>query len=408
MWRHDSTYERSETEFFDRLIARIESDAHLRAHADAAIDAAVAQEPLFSDALTTPQDVRYHAEGPMLRDHVRLILTGLFAIAEGEFRLLDVEEFRRLKGYEAEFEELELVIKENIGFLQVFAMCHDVAKYLTVTFSAPAGSLGAKEGFATNWSDHFDEAALQRAQARARYWQLFHEFAADHPHMPERDLQAQFYSVYQIQVHYHRHGRSIHVPVYEELVDRFCQAYSLPGLDHDMMLDLISHHMEVITDFESGMNPAKIQRYITLARKRGYDPDDYIDLMQACLFIDAVMGSKRLGPRGYHNEPAALIHCLQSEHNLAPWRREERAQAREERKKRERNIVFKEVGLDGIALMDLLEMDPGPEFGIQLRRIHAAIQGVGELPTFGKKIDRELSDRIGQYYQSIFSGEHDV
>jgi hypothetical protein len=58
--------------------------------------------------------------------------------------------------------------------------------------------------------------------------------------------------------------------------------------------------------------------------------------------------------------------------------------------------------------MDLLEMDPGPEFGIQLRRIHAAIQGVGELPTFGKKIDRELSDRIGQYYQSIFSGEHDV
>ena len=110
MWRQDIPYTLPETEFFDRLIARIESNEHLRAHADASIDAAVAQEPLFSDALTTPQDIRYHAEGPMLRDHVRLILTGLFAIMEGEFRLLDVEEFRRLKGYETEFEDLELVI----------------------------------------------------------------------------------------------------------------------------------------------------------------------------------------------------------------------------------------------------------------------------------------------------------
>ncbi|MDG1950870.1 MAG: hypothetical protein P8J32_08725 [bacterium] len=408
MWRQDIPYTLPETEFFDRLIARIESNEHLRAHADASIDAAVAQEPLFSDALTTPQDIRYHAEGPMLRDHVRLILTGLFAIMEGEFRLLDVEEFRRLKGYETEFEDLELVIKENIGFLQVFAMCHDVAKYLTVTFSAPEGSLGAKEGFATQWSDHFDEAALQRAQAREDYWRLYHTFAASHPHLPERDIQAQFYSVYQIQVHYHRHGRAIYVPVYEALVDRFCQAYQLPGRDHDMMLDLISHHMEVITDFEAGVNPTKIQRYVTLARKRGYDPDDYIDLMQACLFIDAVVGSKRLGARGCKNEPAALIHCLQSEHNLAPWRREERLRVRKDRKFRERNQVFKEVGLDGLALMDLLKMDPGPEFGIQLRRIHAAIQGAGELPIFGKEMDAVLSDRIGQYYQSIFSGAHDV
>lgn len=408
MLRHDQPSMQKETEYFDQLMLRVTSSDHLRAHADALIQAAIAQEPLFAEALTTPQDIRYHAEGARLHDHVQLILMGVFGVLEGEVDLLRVEEFARLKGYEAEFSTLQQTIKENASFMQVFAMCHDVAKYLTVTFSAPEGSLGAKEGFATVWSDHFDEAAAQRAQARVKYWELFDAFANEHPFLSEADVQVQFYLTYQIKVHYHRHGRHVHTPVYAALVDRFCRAFDLPGVDHDLMVDLISHHMEVITDFESGMNPAKIQRYVKLAKKRGYDPDEYLHLMQACLLIDAVFGCKRFGPKGYWHEPAVLIHCLQSEHNWAPWRRAARQKVHEERKKREQNQAYKAAGLDGVALMDVLDMDPGPEFGLMLRRIHAAIQGQGEMPTLKKEIAQVLEQRIGEYYKQMFSGKMSV
>ena len=47
-------------------------------------------------------------------------------------------------------------------------------------------------------------------------------------------------------------------------------------------------------------------------------------------------------------------------------------------------------------------MDPGPEFGLVLRRIHAAILGQGDLPKFGEKIDQELETRITTIYQKMF------
>lgn len=398
----------SDTVFLDDLMQRLEARTSLVAHADAVINAAIAQEPLFAQAITTPQDIRFHAEGPVLHDHLRLALTSLFAFLEGELHLSDIEEFARLKGYDVELEELQESILEHAAFLQVYLLCHDLAKYITVTFDAPVGSLGAQEGFGLQWSDHFDESAARRAEYRAKYAELFSEFSKLYPDLSERDVQVQFYQRYKINVHYHRHGRAVHVPVYADLIDRFCQAFSLPGQDHDMMVDLISHHMEVINAFTKGANPKSIHRFAKIARKRGYDADQYIRLLQLCLLFDGVFGSKRFGAHGYWHDSTPFISSLQAAHNLAPWRRQERLQEREDKKKKERLQVFREVGLDGMALMDLLKMDPGPEFGLQLRRIHAAILGRGDLPSFSSGIQKELDQRIGQYYQLMFSGEHDV
>jgi hypothetical protein len=401
MWRSHSSHERSETEYLDQAIKRIETDEHLRKHADAAIDAAAHQEPLFAQGLSTPQDVRYHAEGPYLRDHLQLMLMGLFAIEEGKLHLIDIEEFRRVKGYEGELEELEEIIKEKFSFFKAFILCHDVAKFVAMTFSSPVGSKGEQLGFNTPRLHQFDEIAHERVKMREEYLRLYNEFAKANSGESPADTQAQFYLTYQINVHYPHHSRKIHAPVYLDFLDRFCVANELPENQHALLEDMIVHHMEFNTVFNK-VSPSQIGRFIHLANKRGYDADDFLDVMQGCLFLDAVLGSKRLAPHGYWHDSEVLMNCLKSEHDWTPWRRGHKLKQLEKSEKRRRLAIFKEVGLDGISLMDLLELDPGPEFGITLRRIHAAAQGKGDMPSFGKDCDRVIEERMGEYYKRLF------
>jgi hypothetical protein len=401
MWRYQSVHERSEAEYLDQAIERIEADKLLREHTDALLHGASEQEPMIAQLLDTPQDIRYHAEGPKVKDHLRLMLTALYALAEEKLHLIDIEEFRRLKGYEGEIDEVEEIIKENIGLFEVFTLLHDAAKYSTITFSAPDGSRGADLGFNSPQSHHFDEAAHERAALRLQYQNLFNEFSAKHPTASDREIQVQFSLAYGIQVHYPHHGRKIHAPMYEDLLDRFCDAHKLPSRDRDLLDDLISHHMEFNKDFGRD-KPGSMGRYVHLAKKRGYDADDFIDLMQGCLLLDMVIGSKRLAPHGYWHDSTPLENCLRSEHDWAPHRRMEKAKINESKESRERNKAFQKVGLDGIALMDLLKMEAGKEFGITLRRIHAAVLGKGEMPRFGKKIDKEINVRAGEFYKQVF------
>lgn len=379
MWRFESTHEQKETEYLDSVIECIEVDEHLRGHAKAMLDGVAAQEPLVQQSFLTPQDVRYHAEGPFMRDHLTLMHMVLTAVVEEKLHLIDIEEFRRLKGYEGEIQELEDTLKEHVAFFQVFTVFHDVCKWVSMSFTS------AKEG------------TLLFETYRDRYA----AFAKQHAEKSPREIQAEFYLVNRIDVHYYNHARHIHTRVYQELLERLCQAHGLSDREHEMLDDLVSHHMEFGSDFDV-VRPKRIHRYIHLATKRGYDADDFIDLMQGCLFLDGVCGSKRLGPRGYFHDPLPLIHCLKSESEYAPWRRVQKERERVEAEGRERNRLLKEVGLDGVALMDVLQMEPGRAFGLALRRIQSGILGKAEMPRFGKKIDEEIEKRVAQFYQRSF------
>ncbi len=379
MWRFESTHEQKETEYLDAIIEKIEGDVHLRHHAQAILDGVAAQEPLVAQSLLTPQDVRYHAEGPVMLDHLTLMLMVLTAVCEGKVHLVDIEEFRRLKGYEGEIQELEDTLKEYVAFFQVFILMHDVCKWVSLSFSS------SKEG-ALSFETYRDRYAV---------------FAKQHSEKSPREIQAQFYLVNRIDVHYYHHARHIHTRVYQELLERLCQAHGLSERDHEMVDDLVSHHMEFGSDFDV-VRPKRIHRYIHLATKRGYDADDFIDLMQGCQFLDGVCGSKRLSTRGYWHDPSPLINCLKSESEYAPWRRVQKEKERVEAEGRARNRLLKEVGLDGVALMDVLEMEPGRAFGLALRRIHAGILGKSEMPKFSSKIDAEIEKRVAQFYQKSF------
>jgi hypothetical protein len=391
MWRFESTHEQKESEYLDGVIEKIEGDQHLHHHAQAILDGVAAQEPLVAQSFMTPQDVRYHAEGPVMRDHLTLMLMVLTAVSEEKVHLIDIEEFRRLKGYEGEIQELEDTLKEHMAFFQVFTLVHDVCKWVSLSFSS------SKEG-----EMFFETSSLaQQLNQRTQYLKRYEAFEQQHVGAAPREIQAQFYLTNRIDVHYHNHARHIHSRVYQELLDRLSQAHGLTDRDRGLLDDLVSHHMEFGKDFDS-VRPKRIQRYIHLATKRGYDADDFIDLMQGCQFLDGVCGSKRLSTRGYWHDPSPLINCLKSEMEFAPWRRVQKEKERVEAEGRARNRILKEVGLDGVALMDVLQMEPGRAFGLALRRIQAGILGKSEMPKFGSQIDAEIERRVETFYQKSF------
>jgi hypothetical protein len=164
---------------------------------------------------------------------------------------------------------------------------------------------------------------------------------------------------------------------------------------------LIAHHLDPIDDFSTA-NPSAIVRYRVLAAKHGYDADEFVDLLQGCLFLDTVCGSRTRVDGRIKNDPTILLNFLRSEHDFAPWRRAEKDRVREEGRKRARNALFREVGLDGLGLMDLLRMEPGPKFGKALAKIQAAIVEGAPIPTFTNSIDEEIEKRVDAYFKLAF------
>lgn len=401
MWHTGSFHQKRETEFIDAAIRRVTHTPAVFLSADALLAGASVSEPLIAELLQTPQDIRFHAEGPFVHAHVKSMLCTIYALQKEELHLVDIEELRRLKGYEGEIEELELAFKENIGLFEVFALMHDIAKWTSIVFSAPSGSEGERLGFNAPLTYEITTDAKRRVELRAAYTELFHEFAKEHPNESAHTLQRRFYETYEIDVHYPHHDTLIYTPVYQALLDRFVVAHRLTGHDRNLLEDLISHHMQFGMDFAE-VNPAHVKRYLYLADKRGYDADQYLRLSQACLFLDMVCGSVITVGDTHHHRVNLFANALKSEHDYAPERRIKKELERTSQKTKERNRIFQQVGLDGMALLELFKMEPGPKFGALLKQIQEAVVGEAEMPVLPAPIQAELNERIGAFYQNTF------
>ncbi len=397
MWHTGFFPQQRETEFLDEALKRVANTQAVFLSADALIEGASAAEPLIAELLQTPQDIRYHAEGPFVHAHVKSMLCALYAMQKDELPLVNVEELRRLKGYEAEIGELELAFKENIALFEVFSLMHDIAKWTSVVFSALKGSEGDRLGFNAPLTYEITTDAKHRAELRAAYTELFHEFAKEHPNESARALQKRFYETYKIDVHYPHHDTLIYVPVYQALLDRFVMAHRLTAHERDMLEDLVSHHMQFGMDFAE-VNPAHVKRYLYLADKRGYDADNYLRLSQACLFLDMVCGSVMTVDGKSHHRVVLFANALKSEHDYAPERRIQKEIERTTLKNRE----FQQVGLDGIALLELFKMEPGPKFGRLLKQIQGAVIGEADMPAFPPSVRSEVDRRVSAFYQNTF------
>ncbi len=400
MWRYQSVHERGESQWLDEALRELMRDPALRARADATLAAATAREPLLAEALRTPQSPPYHCEGPTMEHHLRRMLTVLYAVLDEKLHLIDLEEFRRLKGYEGEIDELEETLKEQAGTMETFVLCHDAAKWATVMFTAPEKSRGSALGFSARPAHAHDEASAARAQKRAAYLELYRTFAREHTNEPDAVVEQEFFEAYGIEAHYPGHDRAIHTPVYRSLLYRVGEARRLTGDDIGRLEDIIAIHLWP-GDFTE-MRPERVRRYVALAEKRGYDADDFIDLLQAGLFLDFVCGSPRRLAQGLWHDPTPLINFFRSEHEYAPWRREERERKREEERARKRNRLFRKVGLDGVGLMKLLQMEPGKVFGELLKSIQAAVKGEGEMPALPPEAAKEVTRRVEAFQAEMF------
>lgn len=400
MFHLSSFPQKSDTEFFDDWMKKIIFDQKLYDKAEAVLHGAATAEPLVADSLRTPQDIRFHAEGPFVKDHLRLMLMSLYAIVNGEVHLSDIEELRRMKGYEFEVEELEELLKEHAAWFEVFVLCHDAAKWATVTFVSPENSRGFEFGFNQKLTYEPDVDIAERAKLRNLYLDLYKSFSDQHSNESAREVQSLFYLTYEIDVKYPHHDKMIHAPIYHSLFERFALAHKLTDVHTAMLDDIISNHLS-FKKF-SKIQTSSMIPFAHLAQARGYDAEDFFDFIQGAMFFDFVCGSIRLSAHGYWHEISMLVNALKAEHEIDPMLRAEKLHAREEQEHKKRNRIFREVGLDGVALLDLLGMEPGAKFGRALKQVQLAVVGQAQMPRFGKQIEDEISRRAGEYYEKVF------
>lgn len=375
-------------------MTRITKNVTLTHKAQAILDAAAEQEPLFAQAWNTPQTPPFHAEGPFVSDHVRRILTTIFAVTEEQFHFIDIEEVRGMKGYEGEWDEMEEVIKEYPNVCILFALCHDAAKGACMYMRAMPGSKAEQYGFRQT-------SGVEQKQ----YRQWFAEEAARDAQATPQQIQARVYDTFGIRAHYPGHDRRMSAPEFASLFDRLCKAYELTPRDRSMLNDIIARHLRPLADFTHDANPARMEPYAALARDRGYDEDDFFDLFQTMLFLDAVAGSQRYDRGRWFSDLTVVANFLRAEHDWAPWKRQQRMAAREEQKQKQRQIWLREVGLDGTGLMEVVKMQPGPALGKLLQQVQAAVLGSGPWPELPAKAKELLQARAEHYYERAFEKE---
>src|SRR3989339_789918 len=402
MWRINHAPKRPTTEYLDVVLTRVEEDDDLRFRADAILAAAEKDTSLFAELFHCPQDPVRHGEGPFVGHHIRLILMTLYAIVDGKVHLMDIEEFRRLKGFEGEIEELEETIKEKVASLEVYALCHDLGKPSTIWFEAKPGSEGASLGFAVPISHAWaDEQEVKRQELIVRYRELFSVFAKERAEMSASDVQAEFFAQFQILIHYPGHAHSLAEPRLRALFAQVAEARRLTPNDAEDISHVIFQHMDAIVAFQRA-NLRAYNHFAHYARHYGRDADDFLDLLLAAIFLDAVCASRRRGVHGVWYDATLVVHFLAAEREYAPWKREQRLKAREDARRKEENRRLREAKLDGDSLLTLFQMQTSPQFGSILAAVHKAARGECPLPTsFPADILQELENRVMEYRSLI-------
>jgi len=299
------------------------------------------QEPLIQQLFQTPQSPEYHAEGPIVKHHVRQMLLSLFGLLEGKFSLLKMEEFAGRKELRDDVVEMEQVIKENAATFEVFAILHDVGK----PFRLQKGSDGL--------------------------------------------------------YHYHGHEKEIFRPEVQELLHRLADQYRLTAHDRAMLTEMISLHMEPLRRFSNAHEPKDIDVLTRHITKRALDADDFLDLLQGGVLLDQVLGSFQHVGEKRVVQTDQLINFFIAEHAYAPWKREQRAQKHQAVQRQMEQAIFHEVGLDGDAMMKLTGMKPGKPLGALLQSLQRAAKGIEETPELPEGFQNEIRSRLQMAHDRI-------
>jgi hypothetical protein len=396
MWRSKSYHKKQETEFLDDAIRRIQSDTLLNNKAEAKINEHM-QIPAMRRLFECPQSPTYHSEGPFVNDHIRLMLIAIYAIVEGKLHLTDIEEFRREKHLLGEIDELEEIIKENAATFEVFALCHDLGKPITITFDTKKGSKGERLGISSSpskaWSRYSD---TNREELINLFSDTFNEFAKNMKEGSEQ-IQKMFYLEYQIDVHYPGHAHAIFSSELKDCFAQIADAHRLSTDDKRELIQMISLHMQALYSFSESVNIPAFQHLIKEAHMHGRDADDFLDCLQAAVFLDVACGSLCRSPHGTWHDTSTILNFIKSEYENMPERFKQNVNRTQLRVQKSRLNALKNAGLDGDSLLGLINQKPGPEFGVLLNQIQEYAAGQNLLPEFEEEVHNELIKRVERF-----------
>lgn len=320
---------------------------------------------------TTPQTPPYHAEGDFVADHVKRILCGLDALEHGE-SLAEVEELAREKDYLLEFYDLEQTLKTQSAWLVAYAVCHDLAKAESLWFEAAPGSKGEAEGFVSK-GPHVASAPEQ-----ARYDKLRRAHEAS-------ESSVSFYHEYQIVVHYPDHARRAASDEYASTREAVLTELGVPLSKAKLLTELIRCHMEVILSFKQGPDPVKYRALAAVAERIGLNVAVFLDLLPACLFLDAVLGSLVYEDGVPKADLHLLINVFKSEREAMPARHAAREQALKRGRKAALNEALVLAKIDADSVFKLLNTPYGPVRGEVMTRVHNLIRDPNSQADFGEQ-----------------------
>lgn len=395
MWDSFETNQQTpETDFFDTWIEAAGRTPEIIRNVRDAVFAAEAVAPEVTMLRTTPQSPPYHAEGPMVIDHLERMLIGLFAIMHGR-SLLHIEEFAREQAWHPMLHELEQTIREHPATLEAFVFMHDLAKASTISFASPAGSDGAGEGFVK-------EARLAPEVLSARYGKLVRAFEAQHDPEDAARLVQGFYDQQQIRVHYYGHATQVMNDQYDVAREALSDHYRLTDRDREVLALMIRSHIDVIKFFSHGPDPAKMSLLIKRANKVGLDGDDVLDLQLAALLLDTTIGSLRYQEGRSWVDIDPVRGFVQSEQLGAPQRHTRRLVRLQTQKQRALKSAMERGGIDAMQVIELLGLPVGPERAEILQDIRRLVEQVSTpipLQTYPTPIVQGIA-RARALYQS--------
>lgn len=347
----------------------------------------------------TPQTPPWHAEGPVLVDHIVRILATIFAVVDG-VALEEIEEFARHKIFDIEIEELSHVIKEEAGTLLTYALVHDLAKPDTVSFSASSDSKGAKELFISR------EGQVASTRDIEHYQKLLKAFSVRFPEYSGEQLGAAFYDEYGIQVHNYEHDKKGAQGNKLEAGLKIAKLHHVSSQDTARLQWVVRHHIDVIQFFRDEPKPKKYELLLVKAAKAGFDPQPLFDLLTAATFLDICAGSLQYQEGRFSASVDPVIHMLQSEREHLPMRAEERRGAREQMSRKQRKEALIQAGLAPEHVFNLLDIPHGPERGHVMESIYRLLDDKDTDYDFGRH-RTEIREKVLKAKEMLKEGTRD-
>jgi len=293
-------------------------------------------------------------------------------------------------------DEVEEILKEKVASLELFILAHDLGKPRTVYFQARAGSGGVSQCFHNSLDQAWNLKNEEQIKTTEDYNKEYKKFSSTMVGATPEEIQDAFFSAYQIVISYPGYAQQIARPELREVLTKESKKRRLTPEDTEDVFHLILLHEKILHDFSVGVNLSVYNHLVSYAIKYGRDPDDFLDLLLAAVFLEVCALPCR-SAHGIFYDLSPFTNFLLSEHESVPGKRFDRIKLRQEKQLKIERQRLREAGLDGNDLLVLLDLKPGPEFGEMLKQIHEYAKGQGVLPELSEKVKKELFGRVEKF-----------